>query len=87
AHRLERCLRPGDHLARFGGDEFVVLLDDLACLGDAEVVAQRMLDSLHQPLHLDERTLVVSASIGITGLQAEGQTIDALQAADLALYR
>ena len=87
AQRLLRCLRPGDHLARFGGDEFVVLLDDMANLADAEQVAQRMLDCLHQPLHLDGRTLVVSASIGITGLIAEGQAIDTLQAADLALYR
>ncbi|MED5606539.1 EAL domain-containing protein [Pseudomonas sp. JH-2] len=87
AQRLLRCLRPGDHLARFGGDEFVVLLDDMASLADAEQVAQRMLDCLHQPLHLDGRTLVVSASIGITGLIAEGQAIDTLQAADLALYR
>lgn len=87
AQRLLRCLRPGDHLARFGGDEFVVLLDDLASLNDAEQVAQRMLDYLHLPLHVDNRTLVVSASIGITGLITDGQAIDTLQAADLALYR
>ncbi|MBB4867391.1 diguanylate cyclase (GGDEF)-like protein/PAS domain S-box-containing protein [Pseudomonas nitritireducens] len=87
AQRLLRCLRPGDHLARFGGDEFVVLLDDLASLVDAEQVAQRMLDCLRQPLHVDGRTLVVSASIGITGLIGDGQAIDTLQAADLALYR
>ncbi|TLP75994.1 EAL domain-containing protein [Pseudomonas nitroreducens] len=87
SQRLLRCLRPGDHLARFGGDEFVVLLDDLASLVDAEQVAQRMLDCLRQPLHVDGRTLVVSASIGITGLMTDGQAIDTLQAADLALYR
>ncbi|MFR0689498.1 putative bifunctional diguanylate cyclase/phosphodiesterase [Enterobacterales bacterium AE_CKDN230030158-1A_HGKHYDSX7] len=87
SQRLLRCLRPGDHLARFGGDEFVVLLDDLASLCDAEQVAQRILDCLRQPLHVDGRTLVVSASIGITGLMTDGQTIDTLQAADLALYR
>ena len=87
SQRLLRCLRPGDHLARFGGDEFVVLLDDLASLADAEQVAQRMLDCLRQPLHVDGRTLVVSASIGITGLMTDGQAIDTLQAADLALYR
>ncbi|MFZ5959746.1 putative bifunctional diguanylate cyclase/phosphodiesterase [Pseudomonas knackmussii] len=87
AQRLLRCLRPGDHLARFGGDEFVVLLDDMASLADAEGVAQRMLDCLHQPLHLEGRTLVVSASIGITGLIGDGQALDTLQAADLALYR
>ncbi|WP_161868136.1 diguanylate cyclase domain-containing protein, partial [Pseudomonas yangonensis] len=61
AERLSHCLRPGDHLARFGGDEFVALLDDLACMGDAERVAQRMLDSLHTPLRLPEQTLSVSA--------------------------
>lgn len=87
AERLSHCLRPGDHLARFGGDEFVALLDDLACMGDAERVAQRMLDSLHVPLRLPEQTLAVSASIGIAGLQESGQPLDPLQAADLALYR
>ena len=87
AQRLKACLRPGDELFRFGGDEFVVLLDDLACAGDAERVAQRILDGLHHPLHLDERTLVVNASIGIAPLQERGKPLDALQAADLALYR
>jgi diguanylate cyclase (GGDEF)-like protein/PAS domain S-box-containing protein len=85
--RLQQCLRPGDHLARFGGDEFVVLLTDLACGSDAEQVAQRMLDTLHQPLHLGEQTLVVSASIGIATLPAHTAAEQALQAADLALYR
>ncbi|MCO6058241.1 EAL domain-containing protein [Pseudomonas sp. MOB-449] len=87
ACRLSRCLRPGDHLVRFGGDEFVVLLDDLACLEDAEQVARRMLESLHTPLRLEDHTLSVSASIGIAALLGEGQAVDALQAADLALYR
>ncbi|MBT8767424.1 putative bifunctional diguanylate cyclase/phosphodiesterase [Metapseudomonas boanensis] len=87
AQRLSRCLRPGDHLSRFGGDEFVVLLDDLACLEDAEQVARRMLESLHKPLPLEDRTLSVSASIGIAGLLGADQAVDALQAADLALYR
>ncbi len=87
ARRLAACLRPGDHLIRFGGDEFVALLDDLAHLADAEQVAQRMLDALHHPLQLGERTLVVGASIGIAPLLDGGQPLDALQAADLALYR
>lgn len=87
SRRLQRCLRPGDQLARFGGDEFVVLLTDLAQVGDAEQVAQRMLESLHPPMHLDEHTLVVSASIGIATLQASHSAAAALQAADLALYR
>ncbi|EXF46774.1 putative sensory box/GGDEF family protein [Pseudomonas sp. BAY1663] len=87
AQRLAHCLRPGDHLARFGGDEFVALLGDLACEADAERVAQRMLNALRQPLQLGERTLSVSASIGIAPLYRNGQALDALQAADLALYR
>ena len=87
SRRLSHCLRPGDHLCRFGGDEFVVLLTDLASASDAEQVAQRMLDSLHLPLHVQEQVLVVSASIGITALQASDASEDALQAADLALYQ
>ena len=85
ARRLRNCLRPGDHLARFGGDEFVALLDDMAMVGDAERIAQRMLDSLRQPLHLHQQTLVISASIGIAPLSDE-PGLDPLQAADLALY-
>lgn len=87
AQRLQHCLRPGDYLIRFGGDEFVVLLDDLACMTDAERVAQRMLDSLQQPLQIQEHQLVVSASIGIATLSEGNQGLDSLQAADLALYR
>ena len=87
SRRLQQCLRPGDHLVRFGGDEFVVLLNDLASMTDADQVAQRMLDALHHPLHLDEQTLVVSASIGVAGLRASADPAEALQAADLALYR
>lgn len=88
ALRLGRCLRPGDQLIRFGGDEFVALLDDLACLEDAERVAQRMLDELHLPLSLDDRQLSISASIGIADLrEATLDGGDVLRAADLAMYR
>lgn len=87
ARRLQQCLRPGDHLGRFGGDEFVVLLDDLACLTDAEYVAQRMLDSLSSALRVDGHLLSVSASIGITVLPHGTPPSELLQAADLALYQ
>jgi len=87
ARRLQQCLRPGDHLGRFGGDEFVVLLDDLACLDDAEHVAQRMLDSLSSALRIEGHLLSVSASIGITVLPHGTPPSELLQAADLALYQ
>ncbi|MBD9369488.1 EAL domain-containing protein [Xanthomonas sp. XNM01] len=87
AERLSRCLRKGDQLVRFGGDEFVVLLDDLATQSDAEHVAEQLLKAVHQPLHVDERTLVISASVGIAPLGRDDGALDALQAADAALYR
>lgn len=87
AQRLQRCLRQGDHLARFGGDEFVVLLHNIRSLHDAERVAQDILDALVNPLQVAGHELSVSASIGIAPLNAPGQVREALQAADLALYR
>ncbi|MHA6129211.1 EAL domain-containing protein [Pseudomonas fluorescens group sp. PF-1] len=87
AQRLRDALRPSDQLFRFGGDEFIVLLHELSCERDAEQISQRILDNLHQPLHMDDRVLVVSASIGIAPLHDHGKALDVLQAADLALYR
>ncbi|QJD60966.1 EAL domain-containing protein [Pseudomonas sp. gcc21] len=87
AKRIERCLRPGDHLCRFGGDEFVVLLNDMAEPGDAENVAKRIMQGLLSPLLIGERRLTVTASIGLAPLKGHDQEQDALREADLALYR
>lgn len=87
ATRIERCLRPGDHLCRFGGDEFVVLLDDMAGAGDAELVAKRIMDTLHYPITLENRRLSISASIGVAALNGHDQQQDVLREADMALYR
>ncbi|HLV16972.1 MAG TPA: EAL domain-containing protein [Pseudomonas sp.] len=87
AQRLQRCLREGDQLARFGGDEFVVLLNSIRSPGEAEQIAQQILDTLLDPLLVAGHELSVSASIGIAPLQQPGQVREALQAADLALYR
>ena len=85
ANRIERCLRPGDHLCRFGGDEFVVLLDDMAAASDAEMVAKHIMNALHQPIMVSNRRLTLSASIGVAGLKGHDREQDALREADLAL--
>lgn len=87
SQRLQRCLRQGDHLARFGGDEFVVLLQNMRAAQDAEQLAQSILDTLQHPLQIAGHELTVTASIGIAPLNQPGQVRKALQAADLALYR
>ncbi len=87
AKRIERCLRPGDHLGRFGGDEFVVLLDDLAQPHDAELVGKRIMHALQYPIVAGSRRLAVSVSIGVAPMKGHGDEQDALREADLALYR
>lgn len=65
AQRLTAVMRPGDTLARVAGDEFVILCEDIADGGDAEVLAERIHAELSVPLQLTGATLTVSASVGI----------------------
>jgi diguanylate cyclase (GGDEF)-like protein/PAS domain S-box-containing protein len=88
AERLRRCLRPEDTLARFGGDEFVVLLESVEVPGEAVRVAQRITDELRRPFVLEGRELHVSASAGISSGTARTKTPeDLLRDADTAMYR
>jgi diguanylate cyclase (GGDEF)-like protein/PAS domain S-box-containing protein len=88
SERLQGCLRPHDTLARFGGDEFTVLLEEVANSNEAVQVAARILETFRSPFVLDGREVVVTASIGIAlGTASTKNAEEVLRDADTAMYR
>ncbi len=84
AKRLLACVRSADTAARFGGDEFVVLLEDVDEHRVARV-ANRILDAMNEPFAIQNREVFIGASIGIA--VGNDDADDLLRDADLALYR
>ena len=86
--RLKACIRDCDTLARWGGDEFVLLLPGLSDAASAGVIAERCLAALKEPIMLREQSLHVTASIGISvALDSSAASEVLLQNADTAMYK
>src|SRR5205814_1453437 len=86
--RLATVLREDDSVARFGGDEFVLLIENLSKASDAAVVADKVLACCAEPFIVGERELHVTASVGVSVYPedgADGETL--LKIADTAMYR
>jgi diguanylate cyclase (GGDEF)-like protein len=87
AERLRAAVRPTDLVARVGGDEFVVVCEEVAGTTDAEQVAQRIIDVVAQPVDTGERTVMIAASVGIALDDGNaGQPEELVQDADAAMY-
>ncbi|GAX40568.1 diguanylate cyclase/phosphodiesterase with PAS/PAC sensor(s) [Tolypothrix sp. NIES-4075] len=88
AGKLQACLRPTDIIARFGGDEFTILLENLSHISDTIRVAERIHAELSLPFNLSGQEVFITASIGIA-LSALGysQPEDLVRDADIAMYR
>ena len=88
ATRFQRCLRPGDTVARFGGDEFAILLDDVGSIDDVHQVADRIHAELETPFPLDGHEAFVTVSMGIVMGQGDAANAEELiRSADTAMYR
>ena len=88
ARRIRACLREDDTVARMGGDEFVVILGNLAQPDDAAATARRIVAALRRPVVTDGRELVVTTSIGISIYPDDSlESTTLIKNADIAMYR
>ncbi len=87
AERLSSCLRSTDSVARFGGDEFVVLLEGVPDREGILEVANKLLAALSHPVQLGDREIYTGGSIGISQFPEDGEDVDTLfKNADTAMY-
>jgi diguanylate cyclase (GGDEF)-like protein/PAS domain S-box-containing protein len=87
AKRLGIGLRGSDTFARFGGDEFAILLDDIENPGFAKLVASRIQKDLLAPLSIENQEVFISVSIGIAICEAYNRPEDMIRDADIAMYK
>lgn len=88
SERLTSCVRDSDTVARFGGDEFVILLHNIHSDRDAALVAEKVIRTLSAPFNIAGREIFIGASIGIALHPGDADTPDTmLRNADLAMYQ
>ncbi len=88
ARRLQEAVRESDTVARIGGDEFIVILKNIAVTANAEAVAGKIIASLSETIHIQERACRIGASVGISLYPQHGSDGETLLArADQAMYR
>ncbi len=86
AAQIAGAIRSGDTVARFGGDEFVVVCDDISAL-ETEQIAERVLRALSEPSLIGKREMTVTASLGIAVSDGEATPESLLRDSDAAMYR
>lgn len=88
AKRIQAICSPSDTVSRLGGDEFLVILEELVHYEKAIFVAKQIIASLSQPFYLEDKVISTSTSIGITYFPNDGDDIkQLLKNADIAMYR
>lgn len=88
AERLKKSMRQSDTVARMGGDEFTVVLENTTKPGESTTVALKIQEFLSQPFQLDSQELNITASIGISIYPDDGDGVETLlKNADIAMYQ
>lgn len=88
ADRLRSLVRKEDVVARMGGDEFMILLQEIGVIDDATTIARKIVDSISHPFVFSNRNLHITTSVGISVYPEDGKDMDTLMRnADIAMYR